>query len=281
MKTQKGITLIALIITIIVMLILVGVSVSVALNTGLFKTAQGAAKNTQLASEEETELSNGTISIEGLKEDINIDDYVASLKGEDGESAQWELTTDADKNGEISVGDLLTPTVEGLENEKFYVIADDGTALTLLAKRNVNASESVNAQSSADNRVAFDDNSNVYNGSTIQGLVNAYVGKLTELGLDLEDVEVAEDGNPVAGVKGRLMWYEETQDTTFRKATNYSEILYGPSTARISYWLGTPNEYSTFRAWSVYGSDAGLGYGNVSDRGFGLRPVIKILKSNV
>ena len=39
MKGQKGITLVALVITIIVMLILVGVSVTVALKGGLFKTA--------------------------------------------------------------------------------------------------------------------------------------------------------------------------------------------------------------------------------------------------
>ena len=236
MKTQKGITLIALIITIIVMLILVGVSVSVALNTGLFKTAQGAAKNTQLAAETETALSNGTINIEGTGK-TNIDDYVASLKGEDGEGAQWELTTDADENGEISVGDLLSPTVEGLENEKFYVIADNGTTLTLLAERCINTSTNAQVSGSDYSKLAFDNDSNVYNGSDIQGLVNAYVGTLT--GLDLEDVEVAYGGNPVAEVKGRLMWYEETQDTTFKTATNYSDILYGPSTARINYWHGS------------------------------------------
>ena len=78
MKTQKGITLIALIITIIVMLILVGVSVSVALNTGLFSTTQSVAKNTQLAAEGETAISNGTINVDG--EDIDIEDYIASLK---------------------------------------------------------------------------------------------------------------------------------------------------------------------------------------------------------
>ena len=43
-KKQKGITLIALIITIIVMLILVGVSVTVALNGGLFSTAKKAKR---------------------------------------------------------------------------------------------------------------------------------------------------------------------------------------------------------------------------------------------
>ena len=78
MKTQKGITLIALIITIIVMLILVGVSVTVALNTGLFKTAQGVAKNTQLEADAEKKLANGTVKIgEAVYE--SLDAYV---KGE-------------------------------------------------------------------------------------------------------------------------------------------------------------------------------------------------------
>ena len=53
MKTQKGITLIALIITIIVMLILVGVTVNVALNGGLFDAAKDAANKTEIAMEEE------------------------------------------------------------------------------------------------------------------------------------------------------------------------------------------------------------------------------------
>ena len=264
MKTQKGITLIALIITIIVMLILVGVSVSVALNTGLFKTAQGAAKNTEAERINETALSNGTINIKGQEEEIDIDDYVASLKGEEEEGAQWELTTDADENGEISVGDLLSPTVEGLENEKFYVIADNGTTLTLLAERCINTSTNAQVSGSDYSKLAFDNDSNVYNGSDIQGLVNAYVGTLT--GLDLEDVEVAYGGNPVAEVKGRLMWYEETQDTTFKTATNYSDILYGPSTARINYWLGSPIEGTTSDACFVVGDYNVIAGGSAAQR---------------
>ena len=42
LKREKGITLIALIITIIVMLILVGVTINVALNGGLFSKAEDA-----------------------------------------------------------------------------------------------------------------------------------------------------------------------------------------------------------------------------------------------
>jgi len=61
MKNQKGITLIALVITIIVMLILVGVSVTVALNGGLFTTAKEAANETKTERDKELALSNGEI----------------------------------------------------------------------------------------------------------------------------------------------------------------------------------------------------------------------------
>ena len=57
MKQQKGITLVALIITIIVMLILVGVSVTVALDGGLFRTTQSAVDQTQIELEKEQLLS--------------------------------------------------------------------------------------------------------------------------------------------------------------------------------------------------------------------------------
>ena len=53
MKKQKGITLIALIITIIIMLILVGVTVTVSLNGGLFTTAKLGTEQTQIEKEKE------------------------------------------------------------------------------------------------------------------------------------------------------------------------------------------------------------------------------------
>ena len=53
MKTKNGITLIALIITIIVMLILVGVTVTVAINGGLFEKSKEAAKGTEIGREKE------------------------------------------------------------------------------------------------------------------------------------------------------------------------------------------------------------------------------------
>ena len=71
LKKQNGITLIALIITIIVMLILVGVTINVALNGGLFEKAEQAAVGTEKQAVYEQILSNieltndGKISVKG------------------------------------------------------------------------------------------------------------------------------------------------------------------------------------------------------------------------
>jgi hypothetical protein len=53
MKGQKGITLVALIITIIVMLILVAVSITVAIDGGLFDKAEQAGQDYKDAAEDE------------------------------------------------------------------------------------------------------------------------------------------------------------------------------------------------------------------------------------
>ena len=53
MRDKKGITLIALIITIIVMLILVTITVNVVIDGGLFEYASGAVNKTEIADEKE------------------------------------------------------------------------------------------------------------------------------------------------------------------------------------------------------------------------------------
>lgn len=64
MKGQKGITLVALVITIIVMLILVGVSVTIALNGGLFDTANSAKNQTGAALTQENDLDAGKVNVD-------------------------------------------------------------------------------------------------------------------------------------------------------------------------------------------------------------------------
>lgn len=64
MKEQKGITLVALVITIIVMLILVGVSVTVALKGGLFDTAKDAKTKYEDAAEKENTANFITVDVD-------------------------------------------------------------------------------------------------------------------------------------------------------------------------------------------------------------------------
>lgn len=72
MKSQKGITLIALVITIIVMLILVAVTITIAVNGGLFNYAKEAATQTNGALANEQNIGSGMVTVNGAAEaDIN------------------------------------------------------------------------------------------------------------------------------------------------------------------------------------------------------------------
>lgn len=64
MKDQKGITLVALIITIIVMLILVSVVVTVVIQSNLLNTAKKAGSDTKKAYEDEKKM-NSIINVNG------------------------------------------------------------------------------------------------------------------------------------------------------------------------------------------------------------------------
>ena len=137
MKTQKGITLIALIITIIVMLILVGVSVSVALNTGLFKTAQGVAKNTQIAAEEENLLSTGIITIRnsttGKLEQVDIN----SFAGKKEEPVEELLDINDALSDEAAIGTKVNYSAGGVTDWRIYEKDEAAGTVTLLGKVNI------------------------------------------------------------------------------------------------------------------------------------------------
>ena len=79
-EQNKGITLIALVITIIVMLILVGVTITMAVDGGLFEKARSAATRTNEAKKQELLIAEGKIEVGG-KVYNTLDEYVSSLKG--------------------------------------------------------------------------------------------------------------------------------------------------------------------------------------------------------
>lgn len=79
MKANKGITLIALVITIIVLLILAGVSISAIVgDNGLATRAKGAAQETKLAEEvEKIELAIAEFELESADdEELTVEEYL-------------------------------------------------------------------------------------------------------------------------------------------------------------------------------------------------------------
>ena len=83
MKSQNGITLIALVITIIVMLILVAVTITMAVNGGLFGYAKDAADKTNNAIDDEQKLANGLVYFDG--DWYTIDEITAKYTTTDAE----------------------------------------------------------------------------------------------------------------------------------------------------------------------------------------------------
>jgi len=132
LKNQKGITLIALIITIIVMLILVGVTINVALNGGLFQKADDAKNLTQLALDKE-ELQIAVVS--ALNNDREIPNAQAiknnlsngwTVTGPDGGpyicTSPKGNTFTVDKEGSVTEGEINSGGNEpggGSDPEKF------------------------------------------------------------------------------------------------------------------------------------------------------------------
>ena len=94
-QNKNGITLIALIITIIVMLILLGVTVTGAINGGLIGTSQEAKYKTQISQIKEA-LEEEIINRKALKEptdNITIADLEISDKLKENKDARMEIET--------------------------------------------------------------------------------------------------------------------------------------------------------------------------------------------
>ena len=131
---QKGITLIALVITIIVMLILVSVTISMAINGGLFEKAGQAVSGTQNAINAEQQLADGKIKI-GDKWYTSIDDYINNNPIETGiEINPTEITLKKKETGaegtEVLTG-TITASVFGMESEPEITWEKSSNGITL------------------------------------------------------------------------------------------------------------------------------------------------------
>lgn len=112
MKKNKGITLVALIITIIVMLILVAVSVRIAIRSGLL---DAAGKSTQTWTKEAEAEGN----LSGIKiGDKDLDDYMSTIDKEE-VKIPWIYETKSD--GTIKITDFDYSKLTAIEERALYV----------------------------------------------------------------------------------------------------------------------------------------------------------------
>ena len=98
--SNNGITLIALVITIIVMLILVAVTISLAINGGLFGYAGNAARDTELAKHEEQNIAN-------IESGLSTDDLIAVLTGQEIPKPAYASSL-LDENGVLTKNAIYT-----------------------------------------------------------------------------------------------------------------------------------------------------------------------------
>ena len=213
-KKVNGITLIALVITIIVMLILVAVTINMAVNGGLFGYAGNATSQTKLAKEDEQNYTN-------LESNMTTDQLIEKFTTN---NKKWTHTGTG-----TAVGDVYTTGTES-----FYLIASDSTTVTLLAVNCVDTrakiddedNENYNKQRDDAPTVAFDTTapySNVYAESTIKALVDSYV---ESLGVEVEE--------------GRLLLNEDVWAIGGNPEYPYSTADCPDFLNEKTFWLGSP-----------------------------------------
>ena len=120
-KSIKGITLVALVITIVILLILAGISIQAITNTGLFANAKRAVEETKYANaEEKVKLAvmasydtNGTLSKEYLKDNLNKIDGINPKVTE----VIWDLKVKVD-GYEFIITEYGTVTSVGRNNQE-------------------------------------------------------------------------------------------------------------------------------------------------------------------
>ena len=115
MRKEKGITLIALIITIIVMLILVAVTISVALNGGIFNNAREAKTGTQRQAEKEELIAKMVGAYD------STGSFATSNVGQLPSGAQW--CTEEETSYEHAVSNPTSDTnwIITKNGNKFYI----------------------------------------------------------------------------------------------------------------------------------------------------------------
>ena len=283
-KQERGITLIALVITIIVMLILVGVTVTTVMNSGLFEHAGEATNKWANAQGEEENIAAGKVTI-GDKEYSSWDEYFKEIGVNGGEENKtlhsWtrsgdtiscthcsksftigqeinyepdaldestKVTISADRHGYDSNAQEFTQE----QNKKWYVIGvedkdKDGTNEGLLIKMEPTTT-----------KLTLDGAAGYNNGPEIMNEICKTLYSSTEYGearsINIEDVNNCFEYQPAGGFYYYGSKYIELTNFT----TKVKELTTNWEKIKKNNWLKTPlkpteNDEETLGNYEVNG----------------------------
>ena len=215
-NNTKGITLVALVITIIILLILAGITISSLTNTGIFekakeardKTANAAENQAKTLNEYEDELNkyiSGTAG-EKLADVVKVGDYV-SYTPDTVSNTDIKYTTLISNLGTYSGSDANTTSTLTQENLKWRVLDVQNGQVRLISEVPTTSKIVLNGFNGYNNAVKLLDDtcSTLYNNSKLASKVQ---------NLKIEDIT-------------KYMTTQPTEDTTPYSPTNkyYPEIL--------------------------------------------------------
>ena len=285
LKREKGITLVALVITIIVLLILAGVTLAMVMgDSGIFGKANSAKEKTQLSNAEETirlevlenKVKSETGDAEALTND-KLKEKIAKKLTEQGYTVSGSTVTyyedktidiedylDNESTSKVyNIGDSVT-----IGSEEFFVISDKGTTVELLAKYVLNSAAT--AQENKNTTCAFSTENYWKNESPYFNL-NTYQAVQNDTGSAV--YKANSYAKSLGATSGRLLTYEEANSLK----DSYSDMIYVTYGESKFYWLGSARNASS--VWNVNGHSGSLnssyfGYTDV----YGVRPVIEVSK---
>ena len=293
LKSKKGITLVALIITIIVLLILAMVSISLVMNSGIITKSKDSVdkyskeeigEQLKLAySEYQMSQYTGTpIDIQAKLREIYGNDTTASLANGKltatikGKTYKYDVATgisgeyvDPVNYGEgktkatVAAGDEITIT-NGTTTEYFTVISNTNGTILAMPKYNITLTEDHPVQSSSAGTTSFSttnywtqgDDTIVMSDSrnNIQKYINAYKTTLEDMGAE--------------GITVRAAKYSELS------ASGITAAMRNPGQTGY-FWLGSGHSFYASDVWIV-NSDGGINYSSDYSNSRGVRPVIII-----
>ena len=179
MKKQRGITLIALIITIIVMLILVGVTINVALNGGLFKTTQLAADGTKKEAEKE-QLLEAILAAVGTDGEVEFAKVVLP-EGFTGSAGVYKSTKSGTtyavnkKTLEITESSGGSETVNNSMLGTYYPVGDELSGITGFSLKENGVAEMIGFFGSDETNLSAMSGTYTYDDTTKKGTITIQV----------------------------------------------------------------------------------------------------------